>query len=178
MAFKKGQPTYGKGKKELKLNDYETPKYAWDEIITFIPRDKKIYEPFYLNGSSGNYLKSKGLDVIHEDADFYANAKDLEYDYILSNPPFQGCKKLFTFLKELNKPFVLLLPSVKIHTRYFAEFFKDEELQIIIPRRRIHFIKFTNGKAIENWKKGTPYDCQWFCWKMNLPKSVNYSYIK
>ena len=63
--------------KEGKNDDYSTPNEAWDEIIQFLPNKKaKIYEPFYLDGGSGNYLKSQGLNIIHENMDFYENVQN------------------------------------------------------------------------------------------------------
>tara|TARA_Y100000114_G_scaffold60327_1_gene55284 strand:+ start:1877 stop:2410 length:534 start_codon:yes stop_codon:yes gene_type:complete len=160
--------------KNDKHDDYATPQYAWDEIINFIPKNKTIYEPFYLDGGSGKYLKSKGLNVIHENIDFFENAKKLEYDFILSNPPYANCKKLFSFLKEVDKPFMLLLPTVKLHTNYVSDFFDGRETQIIIPRKRVHFVKYVDGVAVKDWKPLTSFDCVWICYKMGFDKDIQY----
>jgi len=159
-----------------RLNDYATPTEAWDEIIKFIPKDKTIYEPFYLDGGSGKYLKSKGLKIIHEKIDFYDMANEISYDFILSNPPFQDCKRLFAFLDKLDKPFMLLLPTNKLHTNYISKFFKNRRTQIVVPRRRIHFLKYENGHPVPGWKKGTAFDCVWICYKMGFEKDITYSY--
>jgi hypothetical protein len=52
----------------LKYDDYMTPKYAWEDIKEFIP-NKKIWEAFYGDGNSGNYLTELGFDVIHKPID-------------------------------------------------------------------------------------------------------------
>jgi len=57
----------------LKHDDYMTPKYAWENIQKFIPKDKIIWEAFYGDGKSGNYLKELGFNVIHEPFDFFEN---------------------------------------------------------------------------------------------------------
>ena len=42
--------------RKLKHNDnYGTPDYAWKMILPFIPKDKILYDGFYLNGIY-NYL--------------------------------------------------------------------------------------------------------------------------
>lgn len=162
-----------------KNDDYATPNEAWDEIYHFIPNKKAvIYEPFYLDGGSGNYLKSKELNIIHEKMDFYEKADMINYDFILSNPPFQGCKALFAFLDKLDKPFMLLLPTMKIHTNYMSKFFEKKRCQLIIPRRRIHFQKYMDGEKIPNWKKGTAFDCVWVCYKMGFEKDIQFSHIR
>lgn len=52
-------------------DDYMTPKSAWEAIHSYIPKDKMIWEPFYGDGKSGDYLKELGFHVIHEPMDFF-----------------------------------------------------------------------------------------------------------
>ena len=99
----------------LKYDDYMTPNDAWDNIIEYIPKDKKIWECFYGDGRSGQYMKSIGLDIIHEPIDFFKNNLG---DIIISNPPFQFKKEVFTRLKLLDKPFIMICPSSMINTKY------------------------------------------------------------
>jgi len=80
-----------------KYDDYMTPNYAWDNIKDYIPKDKIIWEAFYGNGNSGNYLKTLGFNVIHEDIDFFNNDKG---DIIVSNPPFTIKKEILILLKQ------------------------------------------------------------------------------
>ena len=154
-----------------KHDDFMTPKYAWENISHLVPKDKIIWEPFYGDGTSGKYLKELGYNVIHEDIDFFNNNKG---DIIVSNPPFSKTKEIFIRCVELDKPFVLLLPVGKLITHYVGDLFKNKEnhLQIIIPRKRIHFIKFINGSAVKDWKNETPFDCFYYCWKMNLKNDI------
>jgi len=51
----------------LKHDDYMTPKYAWENIKDYIPKDKIIWEAFMGDGKSGEYLKDLGFNVIHND---------------------------------------------------------------------------------------------------------------
>jgi len=150
----------------LKHDDYMTPKYAWENIKEFIPKDKVIWEAFYGDGKSGDDLRELGFDVIHEPVDFFKS--DLG-DIIVSNPPFSKCKEIMPRLKQLDKPFILILPSSKINTQYFRENFKNTKstLQIIVPRRRIQFIK--NGNELQN---KCNFDCFYYCYKMNLPRDI------
>jgi len=150
-----------------KYDDYMTPKYAWENIKHLIPNDKKIWEAFYGNGSSGKYLQELGFDVIHEEVDFFEN--DLG-EVIVSNPPFTKVKEILKRLKELDKPFILILPSSKINTSYFREW-KDKGIQIIIPRKRIHFEKLIDGK-ISDKKSVCNFDCFYYCYKMNYDKDI------
>jgi len=150
----------------LKHDDYMTPKYAWDNIQQYIPRDKVIWEAFMGDGKSGEYLTELGFNVIHNDNDFFESN---EGDIIVSNPPFSQSKEILNRLKELDKPFILILPSSKINTQYIRENFKntDDPLQIIIPRKRIQFVK--NGNELQN---KCNFDCFYYCYKMNFTKDI------
>ena len=96
----------------LKHDDYETPKSAWENIKNYIPKDKVIWEGFYCTGTSGTYLQELGYNVIHENIDFFKHDKG---DLLVSNPPFSLSKEVMTRCKEINKPFILIMPSSKIN---------------------------------------------------------------
>jgi len=161
----------------LKHDDYMTPKYAWENIKDFIPKDKVIWEAFYGDGASGTYLRELGFNTIHEPIDFFSNETLPEYDILVSNSPFSKSKSIIPRLRELNKPFIVILPASKICTSYFRENFKDDKenpLQIIIPRKRIHFKKLVDGKEIEGWKNACNFDCFYYCWKINLERDITW----
>jgi hypothetical protein len=148
-----------------------TPKYAWENIKEYIPKDKVVWEAFYGDGKSGEYLKELGFKVIHTDDDFFESNKG---DVVVSNPPFSAAKEILRRLKELDKPFILILPSSKINTQYVRALFKDttDKLQIIIPRKRIQFIKKVNGETPKDNRNACNFDCFYYCWKMNLARDI------
>jgi len=152
-----------------KHDDYMTPKSAWTDIKDYIPRDKVIWECFYGNGNSGRYLTELGFNVIHEEIDFYDN--DLG-DILVSNPPYSQTKNIMKRLAELDKPFIMLMPSSKINTSYFRENFKGKGIQIIIPRKRIHFVKLVNGEVPKDYKSSCNFDCFYYCYKLGLPNDI------
>lgn len=143
-----------------------TPKYAWENIQQFIPNDKIIWEAFYGDGKSGQHLQELGFNVIHNQYDFFESNNG---DIIVSNPPFSKAKEVLTRMVHLNKPFILILPSSKINTQYVRKIFKDKEdkLQIIIPKKRIQFIK--DGNNLQN---SCNFDCFYYCWKINLERDI------
>jgi hypothetical protein len=155
----------------IKHDDYMTPKSAWENIKQFIPKDKVIWEAFYGDGKSGEYLREMGFNVIHKEIDFFEN--DLG-DVIVSNPPFSKSKEVITRLAELDKPFIIIMPIIKINTSYFRENFKHKGMQIMIPRKRIHFTKLVNGVMPENWKNATNFDCLYYCYKIDLKDDITW----
>ena len=154
-----------------KHDDYMTPKSAWDNIKQYIPQDKVIWEAFYGNGESGNNLKDLGFNTIHEEIDFFENNLG---EIVVSNPPFTIIPQILTRLKEIEKPFILIMPSSKINTQYFRKLFSDEEdpIQIIIPRKRIQFKKTVNGVVPKNYKSCCNFDCFYYCWRLNLARDI------
>ena len=153
----------------LIYDDYMTPKHAWEDIKDYIPK-KKIWEAFYGDGNSGNHLTELGFDVIHEARDFFTEQPD-EWDIIVSNPPFSKAKEVMSKMLEYDKPFIMIMPSSKINTSYFRTW-KDKGLQIIIPRKRIHFTKLVDGKVPDKWKSSCNFDCFYYCYKMDLPRDI------
>ena len=154
----------------IEHDDYMTPKYAWENIQQFIPKDKVIWESFYGDGKSGTFLQELGFDVIHEPIDFFEEDRG---DIIISNPPFSKSKQVMSRLYELDKPFIIIFPSSKINTSYMRQW-KDSNLQIIIPRKRIHFVKLVDGVKPENYKSSCNFDCFYYCYKMNLEKDITW----
>jgi len=147
----------------IKHDDYMTPRSAWEAIKEYIPKDKIIWEAFYGDGKSGRDLTEMGFNVIHEPVDFFDN--DLG-DCIVSNPPFSLSKEIMNKLYEIDKPFILIFPSSKINTQYFRQW-REKGIQIIIPRKRIQFIK--NGNELQN---KCNFDCFYYCYKMKLPNDI------
>jgi hypothetical protein len=156
-----------------KLDDYNTPLYAWEILLNYLNLDKNkiIYEPFYNDGAAKEYLGKLGYNkVIHFEENFFDNYDKYEYDIIISNPPYSIKKNILKILYMINKPFVLIMPTAIISKLYLKNIFKENiaDIQYIIPNRRLHFE--LNGFN----KKRTPFDTLFFCYKMNLQRDIIY----
>ena len=157
----------------LNCSDYETQPETWKSIIKYIPTDKIIYEPFFLNGNSKKYLTELGIpekNIIHKDIDFYENVNKLEYDIIISNPPFEDKKKILKILCDLDKPFMLLLPISTISKQFFQKLFKNK-VQMLIPYKRTNFDQYKKDTK-EKIKSNVYFDTAWICYKMSLNKDL------
>jgi len=152
----------------LKCDDYMTPKYAWENIKHLIPKDKIIWEAFYGDGKSGDYLKELGFNVIQQPVDFFENNLG---EIIVSNAPYSKSKEIMERLLIIDKPFILLFPSSKINTSYFRKW-KDKGLQLIIPKKRIHFEKQINGEKPKGWKNACNFDCFYYYYKMGFERDI------
>lgn len=157
-----------------RCDDFMTPDYVWDDIKEFIPKDRVIWEPFYGDGKSGEYLKDLGFNVIHEQEDFFENNKG---DVVVSNPPFSNKKQVIQRLIKLDKPFILIMP-VSVLCYKYSKIMKDN-IQLIIPKKRIKFKRYDkkNHTIYKDWDKHTnTFDCLYFCYKLGLEKDINYLY--
>lgn len=152
--------------KFLKYDDYMTPKSAWEDIKHIIPKNKLIWEAFYGDGKSGTYLQELGFNVVHNKDDFFENNNG---EIVVSNPPFTKIKEILIRLVELEKPFILIMPSSKINTQYFRNIFikQKDKIQIVIPKKRLQFIK--DGNDLQN---KCNFDCFYYCWKINLERDI------
>ena len=64
------------------------------------------------------------------------------------------------------------MPSSKMTCSYIRDNFKDSKLQIIIPRKRIHFIKLVDGVVPSDYKSKCNFDCYYYCYKMNYENDI------
>ena len=156
-------------KQDFKNDDeYNTPFEAWESISKFIPKDKIIWEAFMMGNTSSKsieHLNALGCNVVgsHEIDFFESNLGDI----IVSNPPYSIKKRIFKRLAEIDKPFILLLPVSTI-TKQFVKVLKREFIQIIIPDKRIQFIKG------EDPLKRCWFDTCYLCYKMNLKNDITF----
>ena len=68
----------------------------------------------------------------------------------------------FAHLRELGKPFVVIMPCSTLTTRYFQDLFQD--IQVIVPRSRIQFRKMVDGVEVPSGR--CSFDCLYFCWRL------------
>jgi len=107
-------------------DNYITNKTEWKRIEKYIPKDKVIWAPFYCDGKQKEYFEEMGYNIIHEDKDFFSYSP--EYDIVVDNAPFSLKKEVLTKLKKLDKPFILICPSLMLGYKYFQDYFKNDYL--------------------------------------------------
>ena len=149
-------------------DNYYTKKEVWLQIKDFIPKDKKIWSPFYGDGKQKEYFKEIGFDIIHEDKDFF-NYEPSDYECIIDNPPYSKRKAIFNRLKELNKPFMLLLQPHILGCKYFYDLF-DTDIQVLIPKQRAKC--YNNERNIKSYSP--PLGMIFICYRMRFEKDFLY----
>ena len=145
-----------KTKKKDGCDEYYTPRQAWQDIDKYIPKDKLVWEAFYGDGTSADYLRELGCNVVSEDVDFFQSNLG---EIIISNPPYSFKKKVFERLRELDKSFILLLPVSTITKAFYQDYFA-QHCGVIIPKKRIHFMR--NGEqTTRSW-----FDVIYICYQI------------
>lgn len=156
-------------------DDYYTRDSSWKLINDYIPKDKKIWEGCLLNSNeqSKKCLIEMGCKEVIGDktVDFLDEDWFQDYcDMIITNPPFDKKIKIpiLEKLRELDKPFILIMNSMNIFTKYFVKIFGDrmEDIKIIYPTTKLHFDKYDeDGELIEKKDNTSFYSC-YVCYKV------------
>jgi hypothetical protein len=148
-------------------DDYYTRPKAWEQIKDYIPENKVIWEACMLNSNtqSRDTLRELGFNVVGE-----TNINCLEEnhgDIIITNPPFSTDikKQILQRLIELDKPFILIMNSTNLFSKYFKEIFEGKDIYFIYPSTKIHYDKYEDGQLIES-KNNTSFYSIYVCYKI------------
>ena len=157
---------FNKSQGKTKDDEFYTFAKDWQKIEQYIPKDKIVWEPFSNGDFEGvDYLKSITKELISNTGDFFA--ADDEGDIVITNPPFSIKRQVLQRLKELDKPFIMILPTLTLQTKYLKQIYGDD-IQVIMPTNKIFFYKWIDGEKVHYDKLS--YYCCYICHKMNLPK--------
>ena len=137
--------------KDKDSDNYATDFKVWETIKEYIPHNKKIYAPFYCDGKQKEYFKEMGYDIIHEDVDFFTNTFD--YDIIVDNLPFSKKKEILIKLREIDKPFILIIPTCLLSLKWFQLLYSNKLNEV------------SNNYT-------PPFGSFIYCYKMNLEKDL------
>ncbi len=157
------------GLKQSSINDeIYTPPEALNSLLYYcynFLQDKTILECCYGEGDLAKHLTNLQLKVNgSKNVDFFKREYVIE-DVIITNPPYSNKRNFIERALKLDKPFAMLVPLTTLEGKKSNELFSNNEIQIIIPSKRINFLKH---------KKGSWFAVIWICYKMNLPKQINF----
>jgi hypothetical protein len=143
-----------------------TPPELLDRGLNFVNKDTDVlWEPFVGDGSSTEYLRSKGFTVINgNDPDYFKQKKPTVPEgkrlVFFSNPPFSKKHQLLkSLLQHEIDDFILLLPLGSLFTIKFDDF-RDK-----LPDTGLHVDLLTKVGFIVDGKqasKNGPFSFAWF----------------
>jgi hypothetical protein len=151
-------------------DEFGTPKEAIRPLLPYLKKEWTIYECAWGKGSLAKHLEEEGFKVIGDkDIDFLNKDETPdEFDCIVTNPPYSLKEEFLKECYETGKPFALLMPLTTLEGKKRGELFRKYCIQLIIPNKRINFIT-PSGKGSGAW-----FQVCWFCYKLNLPKDLNF----
>jgi len=170
MAIKNPKTEYSKREKFKKPDECYTPEYAIKPLLPYLNKKDLIWDCAFGSGRLAKHFNKFGFNVVGcEDLDFTHQESDsiFKSDIIITNPPYSLKDKFLKRAFEIGKPFAFLLPLTTLEGMKRSEMFRDKNIQMIIPNRRINF-------EIPSGKKSSWFATAWFCWKMNLPNQLNF----
>jgi len=172
MSNFKDSPKY-----DAEKNDYYTQKVMWENVSHLIPKDKVIWEACMLNSKSNSiqYWKELGYDCIGDTTWNMLNCDIPNCDIIITNPPFKTDlkKQILSKLIEIDKPFILVMNTTNIFSKYMRDIFKDniKYIQIVVPKGKIIFEEYDEETdTMIKCKKQPSFYCSYICYKMDIPQ--------
>ena len=129
-----------------------TPEYAVRALVPHLEKfkGKTIWCPF--DEATSNFVKvleSEGFNVvrshINEGQDFYTHAP-LDWDVMVSNPPFTNKRGIFERAIELGKPFALIMSNTWLNDAAPKQVFRNIPLQLLMFEERMKFLNQDNSE--------------------------------
>lgn len=171
----KKEVLYSKGKHD----ELSTLDYGVKPIIKYIPKNYTVWCPFdTIDSEFVKQLKNNGNKVIHthinEGYDFYEYEPSIEWDCIVSNPPFTNKRKIFERCLDFGKPFALIMTNTWLNDSAPVNIFleRNRQLQLLMFDRRMKFRK-SDGTI----DKKITFSSSYFCCDL-LPKDLIQEHIQ
>ena len=157
-------------------DEYYTRKKAWEDIQHFIPSEKVLWEAVMLNSLSSSplYLQELGFKVEWDTSSDFFQQEKRENAVCVRKCPFSLKKEVLRHLKQIDQPFILIISSTVLNTKYFLETFgNDKRIQLIIKSTKIHYDKYIDGKEVE-MKDNTSFYSLYLCCQLHLEFDINF----
>ena len=146
---------------------YETPLWAWAELFDALPllRRKLQWDPFYCKGSTQLHWKLLGVPrFVHSKGDFFRQVTKTTYDLVVTNPTFSTKQLVLDVLVGSGKPFVVLLRTSVLFTKWFRQLVPV--FTLVLPSKQVDF----TGNNLQRLS----FDCVFVCVGCT-PKSMVYA---
>jgi hypothetical protein len=160
---------------------YGTPRCALNLLLPHLKGFRHIWEPCCGFGAISEVLLSEGWKVTATDLSLGMDAL-LELppmwegiDAVVTNPPYSRKTEFLARCYALQKPFALLLPCDLVN-RIRTPLMAKHGVQLIVPDRRIKFLRFVGGMVRE--ASSPNMGSCWFTWGLNLPQDILFKELR
>lgn len=162
-----------KNMKKGAFDHFQTPLYALTPLLHYLPPSQTIWEPACGKGNIANALVEAGHCVIRTDIgnghDFRLYEPPIDYDLIVTNPPYTSKNEFLARCYELGKPFALLLPYAALGTPDRQNLYRRYGLQVLCLPFRVHFETPSGREDARSW-----FDTAWFTSGLELPSDLTF----
>jgi len=132
------------------MDKCQTPPYAIEPLVQWLWRYDVIWECAAGDGILARALHSEGFQVICSDIDpkadgpgyvldFLTENLHMNYDVIVTNPPYSLKYQWLERCYELGKPFALLLPLETLGAARAQRLFKAHGVALLLMSPRVDF---------------------------------------
>lgn len=180
-----GGPNYKRDAKSNRAGDVyvpqgydacQTPAYALDPLLPYIPEGGLVWEPARGEGLLEEALYDSGLQVIATDLLTGTNFFDWtpeRWDYLITNPPFSLKYLWLARCYALQHPFALLLPVETLGAKTAQDLFKRFGVELILLDKRIDFKMPHVGWA----GGGAQFPVAWFTWGLRIGQQLTFAEV-
>ena len=161
------------------FNELYTPPEGFAYIKNLLPKEWVYWEMCYGKWHLANAMRLEWFNVIGDSTwdCFHSNPGNWkDYDYIITNPPYKNNKDFIKRAIELWKHFALLIRLEHMWGVEAFNIFKDLDIQLVIPKKRINFITPKTYWQTK-WKSSASFHTIWLTWWFNLKKQITYVYL-
>jgi len=163
----------------------ESPLQAYQDILPFLksvgnqklPKDVRIYDPYYCNGAVRRNLDSIGFpNVYNQKEDCYkvwsTPGRYPSFDILITNPPYSAdhMEKLMQHITSPafgNRPWMLLLPQFFHKKDCYSRATAHIQPFYLVPKKRYVYLpppSFRQAKKSDVHKKSSPFVSMWYIW--------------
>ena len=118
-----------------RTDEFFTPSYALNPLLPFIKKNWVIWECAWGKGSLAKHLGEEGFKTIgKQNIDFIKDELSclMNFDCIITNPPYSLKEEFLKRCYEIGKPFALLMPLTTLEGIKRGALFKKYGIQLII----------------------------------------------
>lgn len=173
MTTKNPKEFWSKREKFEQPDECYTPENAIIPLLPYLKKLDIIWDCAFGSGKLKEHFGKLGFNVVGEKSIDFFNS-NLDCNIIITNPPYSLKDKFLERAFEIGKPFAFLLPLTTLEGIKRGAMFRERGIQMIIPNRRFNFANPEGRKS----KGSCWFATAWFCYKMNLPKDLNFVELK
>lgn len=160
----------------LGMDACQTPAYAIDPLLLYLPEGLNIWEPAAGEGLLEDALIDSGFHVVSGDILTGQNFFDYQpetWDAIVTNPPYSIHFQWLERCYQLGKPFALLLKVDILGTKTAQEMFDQFGIEVIFVSPRINY-----KMPIKGWDAGgAQFATAWFTFGLRIGQQMTFAKV-